>query len=203
MIDDGVIKYDRSNFTYSGPLDESLWKDLELWRAKLYSLNLIGEYPTEKVGFGNVSQFIAKQEQVSFVITGTQTGKYAQLDGSLYTIIEGYDLKNMKLFSRGSVEPSSEALTHASIYEANDSIKAVFHIHNTRIWKGMIDNDYPATHEDIPYGTLEMATNVQRIIGDSTHGTIVMKGHQDGVIAYATNLDSCGDLILQLAKKFL
>jgi ribulose-5-phosphate 4-epimerase/fuculose-1-phosphate aldolase len=203
VIDDGVIKYDRTNFSHSGPIDSSIWTNLEAWRAKLFKLNLIGEYPIEKVGFGNLSLLIERKEQSHFVITGTQTGRLENLSGEHYTLINGYDLLSMKLFSKGPIEPSSEALTHASIYESNPKIKAVFHIHSEKIWKSMIKYSYDFTKEDIPYGTQEMANNVKEVISSKSFGTIVMKGHQDGVIAYGESLDQCGELILNLSEKFL
>jgi len=203
VVDDGVIKYDRSNFSYSGPLDKDTFEDLENWREKLYQLNLIGEYPTEKVGFGNLSKLIDQVEGIQFIITGTQTGKFEKLTGAHYTLVEGYDLENMKIIARGPVEASSEALTHAAVYESTPTISAVFHIHSKKIWDAMIAQNYDATPKDVPYGTLEMAKCVQKLIGSNHKGTIVMKGHQDGVIAYASSLNECGELILDLAKKFL
>ena len=56
VIDDGVIKYDRSNFSHSGPLEIVEYFNLESWRMRLYDLNLIGEYKDEKIGFGNISE---------------------------------------------------------------------------------------------------------------------------------------------------
>jgi len=203
VIDDGVIKYDRSNFTHTGPLDKSLWGDLELWREKLFELNLIGEYPIEKVGFGNISKIVEWQDQAHFIITGTQTGKYSNLTGEHYTLVEGYDLAQMKLQQRGPLEASSEALTHAAVYEGNRNLNAVFHIHNTIIWEEMIKHQYDSTPKDVPYGTIQMANCVGEIIKSKNAGLIVMKGHQDGVIAYAREMDECGQLILDLANKFL
>lgn len=203
MIDDGVIKYDRSNFTHSGPINEDLWKNLESWRKKLYKLNLIGEYPKEKVGFGNLSSLISWSKQAEFIITGTQTGKHKDLNGNHYTLVNGYDLKNMLLMQEGPIEASSEALTHAAVYEANKNIKAVFHIHSTKIWEKMIELDYDFTPREIPYGTQEMALCVGELIANKESGTIVMKGHQDGIIAYGPSMDECGVLVLELAKKLL
>ncbi len=203
MIDDGVIKYDRTNFTQSGPLDPVLWEEIESWRKKLFKLNLIGEYPTEKVGFGNMSKIIRWNDQAEFIITGTQTGKYENLTGEHYTLVNGYDLEAMKLKQVGPLEASSEALTHAAVYEANRDITAVFHIHNTTIWEKMIEENYDATPKDVPYGTIEMANCVGQLIAGKSSGLIVMKGHQDGVIAYSKSMDQCGKLILELADKFL
>ncbi|WP_372654019.1 class II aldolase/adducin family protein [Halobacteriovorax sp.] len=203
MIDDGVIKYDRSNFTHSEALDEQLWGELESWRVKLFKLNLIGEYPTEKVGFGNLSKLVLWEQQAKFIITGTQTGKYSNLTGEHYTLVDGYDLKEMKLNQIGPLEASSEALTHAAVYESNRDITTVFHIHSTTIWDKMIEDNYDATPADVPYGTQEMAICVGNLINGRSSGLIVMKGHQDGVIAYAKSLNDCGQLILELADKYL
>jgi len=203
VIDDGVIKYDRSNFTHSGPLKEELWSELENWRVKLFKLNLIGEYPKEKVGFGNLSKLLNWDKQANFIITGTQTGKYPNLTGEHYTLVDGYDLKEMKLSQVGPLEASSEALTHAAVYESNKEITTVFHIHNTAIWEKMIQGNYDATPKEVPYGTQEMANCVGTLINGRSSGVIVMKGHQDGVIAYAKSLNECGKLILELADKYL
>lgn len=202
-IDDGVIKYDRSNFTQCGPLKYSEYATLESWRTLLFKLNLIGEYPIEQVGFGNMSHAIDLRSHfqfqgTQFVITGTQTGKYSKLNGEHYTRVLSYDITQQKIHVMGPLEASSEALTHASLYEANPQIQAVFHIHSKEIWQGMINDNLPATHQDIPYGTLEMANAVKDLINNSSHGVICMKGHEDGVIAYAENAQKAGELILEL-----
>lgn len=207
-IDDGVIKYDRSNFTQCEPLKYSEFAALETWRMQLFKLNLIGEYPVEQVGFGNMSEAIDYSDLfefhgTQFVITGTQTGKYSKLSGEHYTRVLGYDITHQKIQVMGPVEASSEALTHAAIYEANSEIKAIFHIHSKEIWQGMITDKLPATHQDIPYGTLEMANAVKDLIASSCHGVICMKGHEDGVIAYAETLQKAGDLILELYSTYV
>jgi hypothetical protein len=86
VIDDGVIKYDRSNFSQCGALLEDEFGALEYWRKKLYQMNFIGEYPEFHIGFGNMSTLrdyscFQKSAHPQFVITGTQTGKYADLNG--------------------------------------------------------------------------------------------------------------------------
>jgi len=202
-IDDGVIKYDRSNFTQCEALNYSEYAILENWRSLLFKLNLIGEYPEEQVGFGNMSESqnysdFSDFKGTQFVITGTQTGKHSKLNGEHYTRVLGYDITHQKIHVHGPIEASSEALTHAAIYEANPKIKAVFHIHSKEIWNGMIIDNLPATREEIPYGTLEMANAVKDLINGSSSGIICMKGHEDGVIAYAENAERAGELILEL-----
>lgn len=207
VIDDGVIKYDRSNFSQCGPLETAEYSALESWRKQLYALNLIGEYPEEKVGFGNMSELrdysTHYQSKVpQFVITGTQTGKYADLDGRHYTRVLDYNIDQLKIKMMGPVEASSEALTHAAIYAFNKNIKAVFHIHSKQIWNGMIEDKSDFTCGSIPYGTVEMARATEKCISQKNSGAFCMHGHEDGVIAYGTSLDEVGNIILALNKKY-
>lgn len=206
-IDDGVIKYDRGHYEKSEPLNADEFRELEKWRDTLHKLRLIGEYLPEKIGYGNLSErknYLSHFESNNpqFLISGTQTGGLESLDGESYTRVLDFDLEKNIVKVKGPVEASSEALTHAAVYQCNKDISCVFHIHSTPIWEGMINENYLATSKDTPYGTIEMAKEVQSLIGKSSSGLLVMKGHQDGVISFGPNLDSAGKLILQVYDKF-
>jgi ribulose-5-phosphate 4-epimerase/fuculose-1-phosphate aldolase len=208
VIDDGVIKYDRSKFTQCPPLELVEYSALESWRKRLYALNLIGEYPEVGVGFGNISELkdflvFHQTESPQFIITGTQTGKYPDLDGRYYTRVLDFDVDNLKIKMMGPLEASSEALTHAAIYANNKNIKAIFHIHSNRIWKGMIKDASPNTPRDIPYGTVEMARATEKCTAGQDYGVFCMHGHEDGVVAFGRNLNEAGNLILNLHQKYL
>ena len=208
VIDDGVIKYNRSNFTQCGPINLVEYSQLEVWRKKLFHLNLIGEYPDEKIGFGHMSEVcdyaqFFKTTRPQFIITGTQTGKYENLDGNFYTRVLDYDIQKLNIQVMGPVEASSEALTHAAIYSHNHKIKAVFHIHSTKIWEGMINDELASTQKNIPYGTVEMAYATQECIGNTDSGIFCMKGHQDGVVAYGESLEEVGKIILESYQRYL
>lgn len=207
LIDDGVIKYDQSDFTRTDPLGLSEYKELEHWRSKLYELKLIGEYPREKVGYGNLScrknySHLRKNSLPQFLISGTQTGALAELNGQHYSKVIAYDLILNRVSTSGPIQASSEALTHASIYEINPKIEAIFHIHDTQIWEAMLRDQWPATPKDIPYGTVEMANFVKTLFPNQDQGVFVMAGHQDGVIAFAPTLIEAGELILQVFEKY-
>ena len=208
VIDDGVIKYNRSNFTHCGPIDLVEYSALEYWRKKLFKVNLIGEYPEQQIGFGNLSERknyinLFKSSFPQFLITGSQTGKFPDLDGKFYTRVLNYDIKNLNIKVMGPVEASSEALTHAAIYSHNLNIKAIFHIHSNKIWKGMIQDHYDFTAIDIPYGTVEMADATQRCIKNQNSGIFCMHGHEDGVVAFGRNLEEVGELIFNIYHKYI
>lgn len=208
VIDDGIIKYDRSNFSPCEALEASEFQSLEYWRKKLYKMNLIGEYPEVNIGFGNMSvvqnystYFDSTNPQ--FVITGTQTGKHANLDGSHYTRVLDYDIDNLKIKMMGTIEASSEALTHAAIYASNPNIKAVFHIHSNEIWSQMLTDGTDKTCASIPYGTVEMAHATQKCIASKDAGVFCMHGHEDGIVIYGRSLEEAGELTVKLQRKYV
>jgi ribulose-5-phosphate 4-epimerase/fuculose-1-phosphate aldolase len=207
-IDDGVIKYDTSAFIESPPLPLEEVSELEYWRKRLFQIKLIGEYLPERIGYGNLSvrKNYSNFEQTlnsQFVITGTQTGGVQDLNGSHYTRVLNFDFKTWSVKAMGPIKASSEALTHAAIYEANkENINAVFHIHSKEIWNGMIKENYLSTAQNIPYGTEEMATAVINCVDQNTSGIIVMKGHEDGVISFAPDMKTAYNLIMEVYDKF-
>ena len=207
VIDDGVIKYDRSNFTHCGAIDSVEYLSLEYWREKLFSLKLVGEYENAGVGFGNLSAIRDYSEYYQtkspqFIITGTQTGKFPKLDGNLYTRVLDYSIENFKIDVMGPIEASSEALTHAAIYNYNSNIKTIFHIHSLNIWEGMIKKNSDHTPKDVPYGSVEMARAIEKCVAGKKYGIFCMHGHDEGVIAYGRTLEETGKLILDIHQKF-
>ncbi len=207
VIDDGVIKYDRSNFSSSGPLEFSEYQELEYWRKKLYQINLIGEYSENNIGFGNLSAqknyshfFTTTKPQ--FVITGTQTGKYADLDALQYTRVLDYDIEELSIKVLGPIEASSEALTHAAVYNTNSRIRYVFHIHSEKIWNALIENKSDFTSKEIAYGTAEMAKATAECIRNKTSGFFCMHGHADGVVIYGEEIEEVANMTLELYEKY-
>jgi hypothetical protein len=198
-LDEGVIKF-KYSLKFGPPLDEGSFIELEKWRVILYKMGLIGEYPTEKVGYGNLSRKIAGPDN-QFIITGTQTGKYAHLTNMQYTKVVKCNLAKMNVEAVGPIAPSSESLTHYAIYSSCPHINAIFHVHSNELWQYMIDNKMDATNEDISYGTIEMADEAQKCIGNKKSGIFVMKGHQDGVTSYGTSIEEAGKIILDTFKQ--
>lgn len=201
---EGIIKYDQSGFRFIDPLPKHEYAVTEKYRKILNNLNLIGAYD-DGLGFGNISRRkdytrLKRTERPQFIITGTQTGHLKDLTGEHYTRIIDFDIQAFSITAQGSVRASSETATHASIYEMNPYIGAVIHIHHKAVWKNMIEDGYPSTGKWIPYGTYEMAVSVKECIGDTTQGLIVMKGHEEGVIAYGPNLSTTLHLIEKVLR---
>lgn len=205
ILDDGVIKYDNSDFKLGEPPKPDEYGPVEYWRKKLFLLKMIGEEEISGVGYGNLSkrvdysgEFSTKNPQ--FVITGTQTGKHPDLDAAHYTKVLDFNINNYSLKASGAIHASSEAITHAAIYEINPKINFIFHVHHKDLWQFLLDNDYPKTNKDTPYGTPEMAREMSTLI-NSVNGLFAMEGHEDGIISYSENETLAGEQILKIYDK--
>jgi len=205
IIDDGVIKFTLNNQEMPLKVDIKQINSLENWRKKLYAIELIGEYKSDHIGYGNLSLLIerfGRNDQPEFLISGTQTGHLPVLTPNEYTLVHSYDLEKNIVNSEGPMKPSSESLTHAAIYLANQEINAVFHGHDTHLWNEMINHNYLSTAASIPYGTIDMAVAVQKLTYDKPAGLFVMKGHQDGIVSWGRTADEAGELLLEINHKF-
>ncbi len=188
---DGVIKYNFT-FTQTEPLTPHLWEEIEEVRERLYALRLIGE--KDGIGYGNISRRTLHE---NFVITGTQTGNLPHLQAEHYAKIESWDEKAFRIHSSGAAKPSSEALTHATIYNLSPKIQAVIHIHSLSLWEFMMQNDYKKT-ADVPYGSQAMTREVQRIYTQTDplkDPKFVMRGHREGIITFGKDLKEAEEVL--------
>ncbi len=195
MIDEGYVKY-QCYWENKPTVFAQDIRQLNPWRDRLYSLGLIGQYP-EGIGFGNLS--IRCQNFREFIISGTKTGGLQQLSEKHYTKVIDYNWQENWLICQGTIEASSEALTHAAVYVANPHVMAVIHVHHLGLWEALM-NKVPTTAKDIPYGTPAMA---QEIINLCQHGNlkeskiVVMSGHREGIITFGDSLEAAGNLLLK------
>jgi len=197
---DGVIKYN-FDFESTPSLEEEQFLEIESVRKRLFALNLIG-VTTDGIGFGNISKRVS---QNSFVITGTQTGHLSDLVGEHYSLVEDYNDNEFYLKSSGAIKPSSEALTHGTIYNLSSNISAVIHIHSKVIWKFMLEHDYLAT-DNVEYGSTEMIDEVKRLfykINTLDNPKFVMAGHKDGVMVFGKDLLSAELKLYEILGKIL
>lgn len=197
-LDDGIIKFSYTLKRTRAPRSDE-YLDLEKWRVILYRMGLIGEHKEEKIGFGNLSRILDPKNQV-FIITGTQTGRFANLSAQHYSKVISCDLKKLAIKAEGLIAPSSESLTHYAIYHFHPEIRYVFHIHHHELWVRMLSEKFDRTPEEINYGTIEMAEAAKECIKDQTRGIFAMAGHQDGIIAYGDNAENAGKMILETYK---
>jgi ribulose-5-phosphate 4-epimerase/fuculose-1-phosphate aldolase len=198
-IDEGYIKYD-SDWTPGETPDSSATSLLDTWRRPLYEAGLIGHYEQFGIGFGNLSIRFGHGNE--FIISGTQTGHLARTDDRHYALVTACDIATNQVSSTGPVRASSEALTHAAIYQLDDAINAVVHVHSPLLWNKLLDNA-PTTARDVSYGTPEMALEFARLYKDSdfaAQGIAVMAGHDDGIVSVGQTLEEAATRILDVSR---
>ncbi len=187
---EGTIKFTVGEHRKTGPLERSEYEEIEVFRERLWKLRLIGYSETERVGYGNIS---ARRAAGGFVISGTQTGHKPVLDGSDYVIVDGWDFARNRVDCAGPCLPSSEALSHAALYD-REEIDAVIHVHSRRLWLALIRDNALSTEEHIPYGSEMLYRRltelvVERVSRPAIPLLLVTRGHEDGVFAAGATME--------------
>ena len=205
MREEGVIRFDL-DFTVVEPVTITGLDELNAWRRILRQLGLIGQ-DSERYGgygFGNISRrlppFDAPVNHRPFVISGSQTGHLTELSAAGFATVSGYDASHNRVVATGPVKPSSESLTHGSVYNANNDIRVILHVHSPEIWRCASILNIPSTDARVPFGTPAMAQEVERLFEDVDHietGVFVMGGHEDGVIAFGRTADEAGSVLVR------
>lgn len=201
MLDEGVVKYELK-YKQSRYIPLKACAKIEKSRNRLFSLGLIGAY-SNGIGYGNIS--LRHKKSKSFVITATQTGELPILSSHYYSFVKKVNFKTFTTFAKGPSKPSSEAITHASIYALDKEINAVIHIHNEKIWEFMLKNNYLSTN-DTPYGTPQMVEDVQNLyknIDPLLNNCFVMKGHYEGVVTFGKSLKEAEKALYKIINKIL
>ena len=201
---EGVIKYDLIH-SYKPIDNNAAVADINAWRSVIYRLGLIGRDPERYggLGFGNISLRPDSDNSI-FIISGTQTGHLPQLSANHYCVIEQADFLHNTIRSSGANKPSSEALTHACVYQQAPKIQAVIHVHSPEIWRNTAELNLPHTGAEVAYGTLAMVRAVETLFNAGTFGSagiFSMLGHEDGIVAFGHSLEQAAwELIRHLAQ---
>ena len=198
---EGVIKFNLHHQVMPFALATDALMELNSWRLLMYRLQLICQDPKRYGGlaYGNVSCRV-DPDSSQFVISGTQTSAKEILTNHDLSLVTAVNLAENTLYAQGEAKPSSEALTHASVYQQDAAIQAVIHVHSPEIWRLTVPLKLAHTPEDVAYGTPAMAQAVAELFKRDlvqTFGIFSMLGHQDGIVAFGPNLATAADLIIQ------
>ena len=191
MIDEGYIKF---NYDWiDSDIDYDISEINEI-RNRLFDLNFVGAYDGN-IGYGNISI----RTDDGFLITGATTGNIKKLTEKHYSLVTEYNFDKNSLTCTGRIKASSESLTHAAIYESNDDINAIIHIHSKELWTNLM-NRVPTTSKDIGYGTPEMAYELKKFVKickQANDNIVVMAGHDSGIITFGTNLQEAEIILME------
>jgi len=191
---DGVIKFQLDHD--ERPLGLLEIEEIDAWRSVFRQLGIIGqeEGKYDGYGFGNLSQ----RTDAGFLISGTQTGYIKRTLLEDYAEVTSWNPLTNSVSSRGMVRPSSESLSHAVIYDAQELVGCIFHVHSPEIWRNARFLQLPMTDSDIPYGTPEMAEAIENIVvANELPSVLSMGGHEDGIIAFGCDLSETGLVLIE------
>jgi len=204
---EGVIKYTLDHISTVIDKDISI-TEINRWRTLLFKLQLIGQVKEryDGYGFGNISQRINPIHSTTdqFIISGTQTGGIEILTRQHYSHVLTAQPNKNYINSVGETKPSSEALTHASVYQQDKTIQAVIHIHSPEIWNNTEQLKLAHTPASIAYGTPAMAKEVEKLMCTEQlikERIFSLLGHKDGIIAFADDLETAAMIIIRQFSK--
>jgi L-ribulose-5-phosphate 4-epimerase len=175
--------------------------ELNVYRRKLLDLRLIGVDPNG-IGFGNLS--VRDGATDNFYITGSATGGIHELTVADCAKVVECDFERNRIRYEGSALPSSESLTHAAIYESDETAGAVMHCHDSRLWAAVL-NEAPTTSKAADYGSDEMANEIMQLFTRTdveSRKIVVMAGHEAGILTFGKDLEEAFAVLMRERKEF-
>jgi ribulose-5-phosphate 4-epimerase/fuculose-1-phosphate aldolase len=161
--------------------------ELNNYRSKLRQQGLLG-VDVNGISFGNISVRDGLSPQ--FFITASGSSGKDELRLNDFARVTAWDFARNWLRFEGASMASSESLTHAALYQADDNMGAVIHGHSLKIWTALLDQA-PSAPAEIEYGTPAMALAVHDLL-ETTNlretKAFAMAGHRAGVVAFGKNL---------------
>lgn len=200
---EGVVQYACELDEKQLAWPDSLLEELNFWRSKMQTAGWIGQDPPryQGLGFGNLSlRQPTDKNPDAFIITATQTGHLSWLDSDAWPWVTDADIACNQLKAQGLQPPSSEALSHAALYQANPAISAVIHGHAPELWKLAAKLSLVTTPKELPYGTPALARAISQQAGQAS-GLLVMLGHEDGLLAWGRNLAEAAEKLYALQSR--
>ncbi len=201
---EGIIKFNLA-FTPGDSLSAAEIAGINRWRGVMLARGLIGQDPNRYggYGFGNISRRLPPYDAPAghrrFVISGTQTGHIAVLGPEHYALVTEYDPDHNRVVATGPAKPSSESLTHSGVYDMDEDVHYVIHVHSPEIWHAAAQLGLPITDAAAVCGTPEMAVEVARLFAETdvrARRIFSMGGHEDGIVAFGRTADEAGDTLL-------
>jgi L-ribulose-5-phosphate 4-epimerase len=197
---EGFVKFN-CHWNQSGPvISDEQYEIINSWRDILYNMDLIGAYENG-VGFGNISMRISKSHQ--FIITGSATGEIPELEPGHYVKVNSFNIDDNAVQCVGPLKASSESLTHAAIYSADQGTNAVVHVHSLELWNQLI-HKVPTTNPGMDYGTAGLAKDILRLFRDPAiyeKRIIIMAGDRAGILTFGQDMDEAVNVLMEFLKK--
>lgn len=199
-IAEGYVKYHNQHNLGPSPVTELsvenaaqglAFIELEALRTRLHDQGLIGQYPNG-ISFGNVSLRL----DASFLISATASGAARELGPDGYSRVLSYSFAENSVTSCGPLPPSSEALTHAAIYEGSENVRCVVHIHSPELFDSLQAKGCRSTPPSAAFGTVPLAQALLALVkANPVEGICISLGHPEGIIFYGPSVGVVDSLL--------
>ena len=217
---EGYVKFSQEFQSGPAPASDVIAPINEV-RTRLFDLGLIG-MDEAGIGFGNVSvrasavkddgapatavsgTTASRADSPAFIVSGTATGNKRVLAAEDYATVTAFDIDGNRVVAQGRTRASSESLSHGAVYAAREDVHAVIHVHSTVLFEAMLRDGFPRSSPEAEYGTPEIAREIRRVVAaeEEPRGSLVMGGHQDGVIAFAESVVRAETIVIELARRY-
>jgi ribulose-5-phosphate 4-epimerase/fuculose-1-phosphate aldolase len=141
---------------------------------------------------GNYTGNLSFRHKDGFVITASAMKDKENLTDDCFVYVKGYDNKSNTFNVEGKKKPSSESIMHYLLYRMCVDVNAVFHGHNDLIVKYAEKLKLPVTRKEYESGTIELAKEVLKVLGDKK--LIVIRNH--GFVSLGTTMKQAGEQAL-------
>lgn len=199
IADEGYVKF-HAEWERAAPLPAPILANLSYWRDEMHRHQFIGVYENG-IGFGNISERYSGKQ---FVISGTATGHLPTLSPAHFTLVTDFDIEKNTVHCRGPVLASSEAMSHAVIYQTCPEVQGVIHVHHAKLWEQLLGH-VPTTTEGATYGSPEMAKSIVNLLENSDlrqQRIFVMRSHPEGIFVFGETLAAAASVLLDHQATF-
>lgn len=193
------IKF-KHNLKFSPPLLEENYIALEKWRIIFYRMGMIGKNKTTELSYGDLSKRILVGEN-EFIITGSNTGQYANLDGSQYTRVKKCDVRKKVIEAIGPIAPSQTTHMHFLIFKNCPQINFIFHLFHQPIFD-FIQNKGGQCLPDTFSKDFEAAEiSISDTIQQQSSGLMALTNLPGHIICYGPSAEIAGKLVLDTLRE--
>ncbi len=187
---EGKIRFNITFVSNEIPSDTKI-EELKEWCESFQKNELTPEIK------GNYTGNLSFKSEEGFIITASGLKSKENLGNDCFVHVKSYDEMSNTVIVEGKRQPSSEAVMHFLIYQTRKEINAIFHGHNDTIIANAKELKLPITEEEHEAGSIELAKEVLRTLGDNN--LIVIKNH--GFISLGKTMKEAGKQALATLRR--
>jgi ribulose-5-phosphate 4-epimerase/fuculose-1-phosphate aldolase len=187
---EGKIRFNVIFVSDEIPSDAKI-EELKDWCEKFQKNELTPEIQ------GNYTGNLSFRTEDGFIITASGLKNKENLGNDCFVYVKSYDEQSKTVYVEGKRQPSSEAVMHFLIYKKRKEVNAIFHGHYDAIIANAEKLKLSVTEEEYEPGSLGLAKEVVRALGDNN--LVVIRNH--GFISMGKTMEEAGKRALATLQR--